>query len=314
MSVAITKVGSGSNGNTAATASVTLSAGIAVGERALFVVNSLPNQAVSSFTDAKGNTWSLLTNTGVINNNRNLIYESTISVALVATDVLSITFTTAIRFGTPRVYKVTGAKTSAPTITTAVGFANGVYWSGTDVTGPVNGGMAIVFAGQNGVVGSHTPLDGWTEIHEGATAQGCADITYPLNPGQAAVTPRGSLNGINNGSSVGLIFEDINTPTPPVARIGAEFQTADSSLTVDFSDQSTLYPTSWDWDYGDGTTHGTTQNPEHTYTQAGKYTVTLTATNAGGSDSESMDILVGSLQIAPPTEGQLWPRQRLKNS
>ena len=35
--------------------------------------------------------------------------------------------------------------------------------------------------------------------------------------------------------------------------------------------------TSYDWDWGDGTTHGTTQNPVHTYAHDGLYTVTLTA-------------------------------------
>ncbi len=43
----------------------------------------------------------------------------------------------------------------------------------------------------------------------------------------------------------------------------------------------------WDWNFGDGTAHGTVQNASHTYTTAGTYTVTLNATNAGGSDVET---------------------------
>jgi PKD repeat protein len=38
-------------------------------------------------------------------------------------------------------------------------------------------------------------------------------------------------------------------------------------------------------DFGDGLT-STERNPAHTYTAAGAYTVTLTATNARGTDDE----------------------------
>ncbi|NYT06029.1 MAG: PKD domain-containing protein, partial [Methanomicrobiales archaeon] len=55
-------------------------------------------------------------------------------------------------------------------------------------------------------------------------------------------------------------------------------------LTVAFTDRSTGYPTSWFWDFGDGTT-STDQHPLHTYTEAGTYTVSLTVINAYGSDS-----------------------------
>lgn len=49
---------------------------------------------------------------------------------------------------------------------------------------------------------------------------------------------------------------------------------------VQFTDLSTGTPTSWDWDFGDGSPHATTQNPLHVYTAAGFYTVTLIASDA----------------------------------
>ncbi|PVG80560.1 cell surface protein, partial [Nocardioides gansuensis] len=55
-------------------------------------------------------------------------------------------------------------------------------------------------------------------------------------------------------------------------------------LSVTFTDTSTGSPTSWLWDFGDGTT-STAQNPSHTYTAAGTYTVSLRATNATGFDT-----------------------------
>jgi PKD repeat protein len=57
-------------------------------------------------------------------------------------------------------------------------------------------------------------------------------------------------------------------------------------MIVTFTDKSSNAPVSWKWDFGDGAT-STTQNPSHTYTTLGSYTVTLTAVNADGHDSTS---------------------------
>jgi PKD repeat protein len=53
-------------------------------------------------------------------------------------------------------------------------------------------------------------------------------------------------------------------------------------MTVKFTDL-TGNATSWQWDFGDSTANSTLQNPTHTYTVPGTYTVTLTASNAYGS-------------------------------
>lgn len=47
---------------------------------------------------------------------------------------------------------------------------------------------------------------------------------------------------------------------------------------VQFTDMSSGSPSEWEWDFGDGTAFSTIQNPEHTYTNAGSYTVVLTVT------------------------------------
>ena len=56
---------------------------------------------------------------------------------------------------------------------------------------------------------------------------------------------------------------------------------------VTFIDESTNTPTSWAWDFGDGSSVDNNQNPPHTYTLAGDYTVSLTTTNSAGSDLET---------------------------
>jgi PKD repeat protein len=69
-----------------------------------------------------------------------------------------------------------------------------------------------------------------------------------------------------------------------------------ASLPVQFNDNSTGSPTSWSWDFGDGGT-SIEQNATHTYTAAGTYDVSLTAANAGGSDTEEK---VRYITVTPP--------------
>lgn len=74
---------------------------------------------------------------------------------------------------------------------------------------------------------------------------------------------------------------------PPVANFVGAPSSGYTPLVVQFTDQSTHSPTSWLWDFGDGTPTSTLQNPSHTYGSAGTYSVSLTATNAHGSDIET---------------------------
>jgi len=72
---------------------------------------------------------------------------------------------------------------------------------------------------------------------------------------------------------------------PPTAEFIGNPTIGYEPLLVDFTDLSTDLPTSWSWHFGDGGT-STFKNPSYTYPNAGTYTVTLTATNAQGSDDE----------------------------
>ena len=75
----------------------------------------------------------------------------------------------------------------------------------------------------------------------------------------------------------------------PTAAFVANITLGRSPLTVQFTDQSTGSPIAWNWDFGDGT-NSKQQNPVHTYTSHIKkesYTVSLTVTNAFGSNTGS---------------------------
>jgi PKD repeat protein len=56
-------------------------------------------------------------------------------------------------------------------------------------------------------------------------------------------------------------------------------------LEVQFSDKSTGNISSWQWDFGDDNT-STEQNPIHTYSRNGNYTVSLTVSGPTGNDTE----------------------------
>lgn len=74
----------------------------------------------------------------------------------------------------------------------------------------------------------------------------------------------------------------------PMAAFTADKTSGNAPLSVQFTDQSTNEPTSWEWDFNnDGTVDSTEQNPTYTFNTAGTYTVKLTATNSAGSDEET---------------------------
>jgi len=78
----------------------------------------------------------------------------------------------------------------------------------------------------------------------------------------------------------------VNPCVAPVADFSGALTSGCAPLTVDFSDESTGNPTTWEWVFGDGVGTSTAQNPSYTYNNPGTYTVTLTASNGCGSDEE----------------------------
>ena len=93
----------------------------------------------------------------------------------------------------------------------------------------------------------------------------------------------------------------------PLADFTANTTSITEGGTVNFSDLSTNSPTSWLWDFGDGGT-STSKNPSNTYSTAGTYTVSMTATNAYGSDNETKNnYITVNEQWVQATEFPPWP-------
>jgi len=80
----------------------------------------------------------------------------------------------------------------------------------------------------------------------------------------------------------------------PIAAFSASPLTITAGGSVDFTDLSTGSPTSWVWTFtGSSTPTSTLQNPTNiTYTSPGCYNVSLTCSNANGSDTETQSCYI----------------------
>jgi PKD repeat protein len=104
-----------------------------------------------------------------------------------------------------------------------------------------------------------------------------------------------------------------NSNIPPVAQFIASSTSPASNTTVTFTDQSTNIPTSWSWSISPNTfvfvggTTASSQNPQVQFTTLGQYSVSLTATNAYGTDSEVktnyINVIPYTYCIPPYTSG-----------
>lgn len=122
----------------------------------------------------------------------------------------------------------------------------------------------------------------------------CRDITQGSNGAYAAGLGWDACTGCGSPNGQLLLNLLAGNAKPVSAFTGSPLSGVDR-LTVAFTDNSTGVPTSWLWDFGDSTT-STSQNPSHTYTTVGTFTVSLTTTNTNGSNTltKSNYITVGN--------------------
>jgi YVTN family beta-propeller protein len=93
------------------------------------------------------------------------------------------------------------------------------------------------------------------------------------------------MNTSTESQNTTIKSQYINVIAPLVADFVTNVTTGSAPLSVQFTDKSSGKPTSWFWNFGDGAT-STEKNPKHTYSKAGKYTVSFTVTNAFGKDTD----------------------------
>jgi len=182
------------------------------------------------------------------------------------------------------------------------GSSNGQFWYPCDVAVDSSGNLYVADSGNNRIQkfdSNRNYLMQWG--------------SYGSNNGQFS-TP----NGIVVDSS-GYVYVADNgnnriqkfaAPVLPVASFSSNVTKGYAPLSVQFKDLS-KNAMSRKWNFGDGT-DSTLQNPVHTYSKAGKYTVNLTAANVNGTDSKTAIITVQAATSKPvasfsasPTSGKM---------
>jgi PKD repeat protein len=113
--------------------------------------------------------------------------------------------------------------------------------------------------------------------------------TYWLSVSNAGCTQTDTIN---------INFSNCNFPTTSFSASALSLCTENC---LDFTDQSSNNPTSWEWTFPGGfPSSSTLQNPHHIcYNVPGVYPVTLISSNASGSDTLTMDSLI-TVYLVPP--------------
>lgn len=117
---------------------------------------------------------------------------------------------------------------------------------------------------------------------------GVSTLQLPVYTYVAAGTYTVSLTASGPGGSNTMEKTDyivVSEPAAPVAEFIGTPSTGEAPLLVSFNNLSTGNINTWNWDFGDGGL-SSDQNPTHEYLTPGNFTVSLTVTGPGGTDTE----------------------------
>ncbi|MEO8146777.1 MAG: PKD domain-containing protein [Bacteroidia bacterium] len=146
-------------------------------------------------------------------------------------------------------------------------------------------------------------------IYDGASTNSTLLGSYTGNSGPGVITSTGGALTLKftsdqfvNNAGFALAWLCQLSTVAPVANFTADVTTSCSGI-INFTDLSTFGPTSWLWDFGDGST-STLQSPSHVYQSNGTFTVMLTATNSIGSNTATQTAYITiNLPTAPTAAG-----------
>ncbi len=166
------------------------------------------------------------------------------------------------------------SSTGTPTVTIATNVTSGTI------------PFAVMFNGT-----SASGIESWSWNFGDGWVSSSENISHLYNGSSGNYTV--SLTGTNAYGS-GTAYTTITAHAKPNASFTYLAGSAVSGTqTFYFYDTSDGDPaTSWAWSFGDNSTNATAQNPTHIYTDAGQYQVIMTATNAYGSSSASINLSV----------------------
>lgn len=290
----------------------TATAAAAGGNTISYQWNTVPPQTTPTATGLTAGTYTVIaTNeTGCSDTATAVITEpSAISVSLMASNVSCFggndgSVTAVVSGGVPTysyMWSPSGGTASmatgltAGTYTLSVTDANGCLETASTV---VNDGAVVTVA----ITGNDTICSGSSTT---LTASGATSYQWSTTETTAAIsvtpttTSTYTVTGTDGNGCTGTASVEVTVETAPVASFTYTSTGMDFNFTG--SGANTL-----NWDFGDMTT-GTGASVAHTYQTAGSYTVTLTASNSCGSNTEVQTIVVSGLATAMTSGVNIYP-------
>lgn len=172
---------------------------------------------------------------------------------------------------------------------------SGFGWSGNNFN-QTNGSVTLVCATP---VASFNSVANLYQYNFTSTGSGATQYLWDFGDGATATTANPSHTYASSGTYTACLITtnacgaDTACQTLNVCPLPfTNYTYSINQLAVAFTGTSTNNPTSWLWDFGDGTT-GTVQSPNHSYAAPGNYTACLIASNGCGSDTACYAFSVG---------------------
>jgi PKD repeat protein len=138
------------------------------------------------------------------------------------------------------------------------------------------------------------------DFGDGSTHGNTKDVSHSYSAAGTFHVKLTVRDSHNLASSAADSTITVNSGTPGNTNPNADFSFTCNGLDCSFTDQSGDAdvgdaPAAWDWDFGDGSPHATTQNPQHSFTATNPTTehVTLLVTDQhGGTGTITKDVPV----------------------
>jgi PKD repeat protein len=177
------------------------------------------------------------------------------------------------------------------------------------MTGPDAGTSGCPSSGKPGAIYEKTASMGstqtWTTgrgtaiIEDGASL----NVNNPTTTKQTVTGATGFVVLASNDTTKKYWFSDESlgaAVTAPVANFTVSPATGTAGQTTTFTNTSTGSGNTYSWNFGDGSAASTSASPTHVYATQGTYSVTLTATNAGGSNAKTVSYVVNAATTTGP--------------
>jgi PKD repeat protein len=178
----------------------------------------------------------------------------------------------------------TVTKTSLITISTP---------TGADFTmKPAEGDVPLMIQFTDTSAGNTIAIHKW-QFGDGYVSKDTNPIHTYTRPGNYTVT----LTITTNRGAISTVSKELVLTGSPVASFKANPTGGSTPLTVQFTDTSSNAPTTWNWNFGDGTV-GYVRNPVHTYNAPGTYTVELFVSNVYNDDKVTYPGLISVSQFS----------------